>query len=121
MLGYSLSLPVWRGGRQTVQKVLEAWFAVCLREHEDLFTHTRRLTTHAKETQLLNQKRTVMWKLYIKQMTQLKLHKCLHLWIQIFSLQGINLPQTIQVEKWQRGAITVPSHIFGSCWCWTGH
>lgn len=54
---------MWRGGRQTVQKVLEAWFAVSLREHKDLFTHTSRLTTHAKETQLLNQKRTLMLKL----------------------------------------------------------
>lgn len=63
MLGYRLSLPVWRTGRQTVQKVLEAWFAVSLREHEDLRTHAGRLTTHAKETQLLNQKRMVMWKL----------------------------------------------------------
>lgn len=35
--------------------MLEAWFAVSLREHEDLVTHIGRLTIHAKETQILNQ------------------------------------------------------------------
>lgn len=45
-------------------------------------------------------------------MALLELHECLHLWIQTFSLRGINLLQMIEVEKkWLKRAVAVPSHM----------